>query len=108
MKRGCSPLAEGGITPGHLFPNPSGSTATLSNPGTVNPAFTPNVLGNYVLQLAITDAAGLSSAPAKVIENGRPKPGYLNRACYGFRGYAIFFQHRLPERVTHSYMDFIW
>jgi PKD domain len=45
---------------------PAGSAATLSNPAIVNPTFTPDALGNYVIQLVVTDAAGLSSAPATV------------------------------------------
>ena len=45
---------------------PSGSSATLSDPTVVHPTFTPNVAGSYVIQLIVTDAAGLSSAPATV------------------------------------------
>ena len=39
---------------------------TLSNPAIVNPTFTPDVAGDYLIQLIVTDAAGLSSAPATV------------------------------------------
>ena len=45
---------------------PAGSAATLSNPNIVNPTFTADALGNYLIQLVVTDAAGLSSAPATV------------------------------------------
>ena len=45
---------------------PAGSTATLSNPAIVNPTFTPNALGNYVIQLVVTNAVGVSSAPATI------------------------------------------
>jgi hypothetical protein len=45
---------------------PAGSTARLSNPALVNPTFTPDKSGNYVMQLVVTDSAGSSSAPATV------------------------------------------
>jgi PKD domain len=45
---------------------PAGSAVTLSNPAIVNPTFTPDALGNYVIQLVVTDAVGLSSVPATV------------------------------------------
>jgi PKD repeat protein/glutamine cyclotransferase len=44
----------------------AGSTAVLSDSAIVNPTFTPNAEGNYVIQLVVTDAAGLSSLPASV------------------------------------------
>jgi len=49
-----------------IVSQPAGSTAVLSNPAIVNPTFTPNAEGNYVIQLVVTDAAGLSSSPASV------------------------------------------
>lgn len=45
---------------------PVDSNAILSDPSVVNPTFTPDVVGNYVIQLVVTDAIGLSSQPAKV------------------------------------------
>jgi PKD domain len=45
---------------------PNGSPATLSDPTVVHPTFTPNVAGSYVIQLVVTDAAGLSSVPTTV------------------------------------------
>ena len=41
---------------------PAGSTAVLSNPTSVNPSFTVDKLGNYVVQLIVT-AEGLKSNP---------------------------------------------
>jgi hypothetical protein len=45
---------------------PAGSTATLSNPTAVNPTFTVDQPGNYVVQLVVTDSAGLQSTPSTV------------------------------------------
>jgi PKD repeat protein len=45
---------------------PAASTVTLSDPTIVNPTFTPDMVGDYRIQLIVTDAAGLSSAPATV------------------------------------------
>jgi PKD domain len=57
---------------------PAGSAATLSNPAIVNPTFTPDELGNYVLQLVVTDAAGLSSVPATVTISTTDAPPVAN------------------------------
>ena len=53
---------------------PAGSAMTLSNPAIVHPTFTPDALGNYVIQLVVTDAAGLSSAPATVTISTKDAP----------------------------------
>jgi hypothetical protein len=45
---------------------PAGSSAVLSNPTNVNPTFTSDVPGDYVVQLVVTNSAGSSSAPATV------------------------------------------
>jgi len=45
---------------------PPGSAAVLSNSIVVNPIFTPDAVGNYVIQLIVTDTAGFSSTPATV------------------------------------------
>jgi len=45
---------------------PAGSAATLSDLTIVNPTFTADAAGDYLVQLIVTDAAGLSSAPATV------------------------------------------
>jgi hypothetical protein len=44
---------------------PAGSAATLTAPDTFNPAFTPDLPGNYVFQLVVSDGQ-VSSAPATV------------------------------------------
>ncbi|MBI3186024.1 MAG: PKD domain-containing protein [Myxococcales bacterium] len=48
---------------------PTGSTATLSSPGTVSPTFTPDLMGLYRARLVVTDAAGKSSPPSVVDVN---------------------------------------
>lgn len=45
---------------------PPGSTATLSNPRTVNPTFAADRAGTYILQLVVHDGA-LQSAPDSVV-----------------------------------------
>ncbi len=56
---------------------PSGSAAVLSNPTSVNPSFTVDKLGNYVVQL-IVSAEGLSSAPAQVTISTSDVPPVAN------------------------------
>lgn len=43
--------------------SPSASATPLLDPDTVNPTFTPDKVGDYVLELMVTDSTGLSSAP---------------------------------------------
>ena len=45
---------------------PASSAATLSDPAVVNPSFTADQIGNYVIQLVVTDSAGAQSNPAMV------------------------------------------
>lgn len=45
---------------------PAGSGASLSNPTIVNPTFTPDVPGDYVLRLIVTNNAGTASSPSTV------------------------------------------
>lgn len=46
---------------------PAGSTAALANPNSVNPSFTPDLLGDYIVTLVVIDSQGLSSAPDQVL-----------------------------------------
>ncbi|MBS2022771.1 MAG: hypothetical protein JST92_10195, partial [Deltaproteobacteria bacterium] len=48
-----------------LRSQPSGSLATLNNPAATNPTFTADVAGNYVIELTVTDSAGIKSAPTQ-------------------------------------------
>ncbi|MDB6169296.1 MAG: hypothetical protein JWM88_2160 [Verrucomicrobia bacterium] len=45
---------------------PAGSTAILSGPNTAAPSFVADVADTYIFKLVVTDAGGLSSAPAFV------------------------------------------
>jgi hypothetical protein len=63
---------------------PAASGATLSNPTIVNPTFTPDAVGDYVIRLVVTDAAGLTSAPSTVtISSTRAHP-YKFKAIKSF------------------------
>ncbi|MHC4394231.1 MAG: PKD domain-containing protein [Planctomycetota bacterium] len=42
---------------------PEGSTAILSSPDTVNPSFTVDMLGDYIIELIVTDSLGAQSEP---------------------------------------------
>jgi probable HAF family extracellular repeat protein len=54
---------------------PNGSATTLSDPAAVNPSFTVDREGNYVLQLVVTDSHGTASAPDTVtISTSNTKP----------------------------------
>jgi hypothetical protein len=46
---------------------PAGSGAALSDPGIVAPSFTPDLLGDYEIDLVVTDAHGVASAPDRVV-----------------------------------------
>jgi PKD domain len=52
---------------------PTGSAATLSDPTRVNPSFTPDQSGSYVLQLIVNDGTK-SSTPAEVTITAAVKP----------------------------------
>jgi hypothetical protein len=46
---------------------PAGSAAVPSDPAAILPSMTPDYLGEYVLELVVTDVLGLASAPDTVI-----------------------------------------
>jgi hypothetical protein len=58
-----------------LTTKPNGSSAGLSAANTMTPSFTADVLGDYTVELTVTDARGLRSAPARVtISSGNTAP----------------------------------
>ena len=56
---------------------PQGSAVTLTGANTMAPSFVPDLFGNYVIQLIVTDEDGLSSRPSQVTigENLPPTAG---------------------------------
>ncbi len=50
-----------------LIESPPGATPELANPGSANPSFTAYQLGEYTLQLVVTDSLGMASAPATIV-----------------------------------------
>jgi hypothetical protein len=52
---------------------PTGSTATLTNPATVNPTFVPDTAGTYTVQLVVNDGTQ-NSTPATVTITAAPAP----------------------------------
>jgi YVTN family beta-propeller protein len=60
---------------------PVGSEAVLTGPTTVNPTFTADIPGDYVVQLIVTNNWGRPSTPATVTIStaiGTPSPGFVN------------------------------
>ena len=49
-----------------IISKPAGSTVTLSDPSAIDPTFTPDRVGNYLVQLIVANAAGVSSLPDTV------------------------------------------
>jgi parallel beta-helix repeat protein len=46
---------------------PEGSMVMLADSNTVSPSFTPDLLGDYLIELIVTDSAGAESAPDEVL-----------------------------------------
>ena len=59
------------------------NAANLDDPGTVNPCFTPDVFGAYLVQLTVTDEHNLPGEPVTVTitatDGEEPVPGDLNK-----------------------------
>ncbi len=50
----------------NIMSKPDGSAITLPEPGVVNPKFTPDLPGNYVIELIVTNSTGAVSVSASV------------------------------------------
>ena len=50
-----------------ILEKPQGSAAELSDPDSVNPSLIPDVLGEYRIELVVTDSRGLESEPNYVV-----------------------------------------
>lgn len=46
---------------------PAGSNAVLANPTTINPSFVPDLLGDYTVELVVTDSLGRPGLRAEVL-----------------------------------------
>ena len=53
---------------------PAGSAAQLTGANTMTPTFVPDVVGNYVARLVVTDQNGADSAPSDVVVTPNPPP----------------------------------
>ena len=53
---------------------PAGSAATLAAANTIAPSFTPDIPGDYVVRLIVTDQEALSSPPSLVTIGDNPAP----------------------------------
>lgn len=54
--------------------SPGGSHASLTNAATMTPSFTPDIQGDYTIQLVVTDSGGLSSSPSFMLVGENPPP----------------------------------
>lgn len=50
-----------------IVEKPEGSTAELSNPDVVSPSLVPDIMGEHVIELVVTDSRGLESEPNYVV-----------------------------------------
>ena len=55
-----------------IVEKPQGSAVELSNPDSVNPSLTPDVVGEYIIELVVTDSKGLASDPDYVVITAIP------------------------------------
>lgn len=99
---------------------PAGSAATLSNANTSLPSFTPDAVGNFIVQLVVTDSLGAASAPAAVtvstvnsapIADGGPDQAITligttvqldGRTSYDPDGDAITYMWTLTQKPANS------
>ncbi|MDD5133751.1 MAG: PKD domain-containing protein, partial [Candidatus Nanoarchaeia archaeon] len=63
-----------------IISSPAGSGASLTNPTTVSPTFTPDVNGAYVIQLIVRDNLGANSSPDLVVITSGITPPPVNTA----------------------------
>ena len=79
---------------------PEGSTATLTNPNSVNPTFTPDLPGQYVAQLLVADADSFSVPDAATIT----VPGQLEVTA-SFETLTIDLGDSINLTTTVAYVD---
>ena len=64
-----------------LASQPAGSLATLNAPGSQSPSFTPDVAGEYDVQLILTDSLGHSSTSLMKFRSGGTTPAIAVGSC---------------------------
>ncbi len=85
---------------------PAGSNVTLDDPAASNPCFTPDVVGEYVAQLIVTDGQGLASDPVAVTitaeESSIPMIGDLDHDGDVDRNDAMIINAYLNQPASNS------
>ncbi len=70
-----NPSGVGTLTYSWVFTTkPAGSSATLNNPSAVMPTFTPDIAGDYVITLTVSNGVASASASTKVSTVNPPAP----------------------------------
>ena len=91
---------------------PSGSTATIVNPSTVTPSFTPDIVGTYLLQLVVNDgfedslpatvsvtAISASDAAQEKLRDASDLVGNLPDSAFSVKGHRNFFLNRISQAL---------
>ncbi len=90
---------------------PVGSGASLQYSNTATPDFIPDLLGDYVVQLIVTDGAGLQSAPAFVtLSNFNQAPTSVASVTYSLAvvGQAAQFDGSASTDPEHDALAYSW
>lgn len=96
-----------------FFAVPAGNTATLADANTATPSFVPNVVGDYVVQLVVTDngAPALSSAPAFVTFssfNQAPTAVATATPALPLVGHVVSLDGAASSDPEHDSLAFSW
>ena len=92
---------------------PAGSSASLVSPASPLPTFLPDLLGDYVIQLIVTDEEGLSSDPDSVIITSNNCPPTAVAALFDpgqrtFVGDTIFLDGTGSNDPDNDPLTFCW
>jgi len=84
------------------FSAPSGSLATLENAGIAQTRFKPDLPGEYVFSLVVTDPSGLSSSADQMTITAEIDPAF----AFERRASGLLIQRRGPYSYEYSYNHF--